>query len=172
MRSSLILAVALLISIFFTGCKRTKNLPLIGGPSSVHSWTDDGVNGAGSVLRIGNHFVIWTNSSEGGGGNESSNMHGATFRGHLKTGDSGQIEFSGESKDGKSGTAIIDGKSFDLENGQLFLVADRGNGYLVRQLDRDLSNLFFDRETLKELARTDNEIADFFAGNHAQQDAR
>lgn len=167
------LATLLLTCTLVAGCNEVaKNPPDVGGPNSLHTWSDDGQSSAGTVFRVGTLFVIWTDSPNGGGGSESASMHSVTFQGRLITSDRGQVNFSGESADGRSGTAVIDGRSFDLSKGNLFLVATAADGYRVKQLKRELANLKADSEALRDFAKADIEIQEFFGGNRAERQAR
>ena len=163
--------LALVCTLLFGCGTNPKNPPNVGGPTSLHTWSDDGESGAGTVFHVGTLFVIWTDFPNGGGGNDSSNMHGVTFRGRLITSDQGQVNFSGESADGRSGKAVIDGNSYDLENGNLFLVTPGDNGYSIKQLKRDLGNRKFELTALQNFAKADTEIKEFFAGDRAEQES-
>lgn len=172
MQISLNFATLLLICMAITGCNEPARNPTdVGGPSSVHSWSKSGDSIAGTVYCVGTLFAIWTDSPNGGGGNESANLHGVTFRGHIITSDQGQVNFSGESTDGRTGTVVIDGNSFEIKNGNLFVVATGDDGYRVKQLKCDLSKLQVDRKALQEFAKADSEMNEFFGDNHEEQEA-
>jgi hypothetical protein len=151
------------------GCSRAPTIPNVGG-GGVITWAPaagkdkslPGIDG-GSVYHLGTAFVLWSDTSGGGGGQENTHMQGIRLRGSLVAG-AGRIEFGCDTADGKSGQVSVNGATYELADGNLFLVATGGEKPQVKQLKRDLSELKFERESLAAFARNDPEIAGFFAG--------
>ena len=131
--------------------------PGLGGPSGIVIW------GQGAVYRLGTVFAVWSDGSNGGGGNSNSSGQSMKCQGSLRTRDGRTVEFQCETPDGKTGQATVNDVTYDLEGGNLFLVTTEGDQIKVKQLKRNLSDLKFDRDSLQAFGKKDPDVAEFFA---------
>jgi hypothetical protein len=163
----------LLASLLATGCTRPQNasVPDLGGASGAITWSASvdnnkpvpGIDQA-SIYYAGTAFVVWSDFDGGVGSNSSSDVHGVTGQGRMTSRDGRRIEFQFATKDGNTGPVTIDEAQYELKNGGLFLVSAHNGGLLVKQLERDLRELRFERASLEAFARNDPEIRSFFSG--------
>jgi hypothetical protein len=117
----------------------------------------------GSIYHEGTAFVVWSDFDVGGGGSSSVGTHGAKGQGRLSSRDKHQVDFHFETRDGKTGPVLINRARYDLADGGLFLVSAEGDQIRVKQLQRDMRGLKFERESLGAFARGDADIVAFFA---------
>ena len=113
-------------------------------------------------------FASWTDVSSGSSTlvpRAATMAEGFVFEGHHRGPDGRLVDCRCSTPDGCTGTVTINDRTFDLAHGALFLVSTQGGRTEVRQLRRDTSKLA--PEGLKDLARNDQEILDFFS-SHAQ----
>jgi hypothetical protein len=144
--------------------------PDLGGPNGLITWTssagkDNPLPGVdqGTVYNLGTAFVLWSDAPGGGSGNSSGNVQqGVKYQGSLLARNRRRVEFHGETKDGKTGRVTIDEVTYELADGNLFLVSTEGEHCRVKQMNRDISKLKFERESLEAFGRNDPDIARFF----------
>ncbi|HBI43585.1 MAG TPA: hypothetical protein DDY78_12150 [Planctomycetales bacterium] len=108
-------------------------------------------------------FVVWTDVSGGSSAMlppVTTKGEGFVFEGRHQGSDGRHIDCRCATKDGRAGTVTINDKTFDLAQGALFLVSTISGQTQVRQLERNTLKL--KGEDLKELAKNDQEIRDFF----------
>ena len=116
----------LLVSMLLIGCNGCTSpslLPDVGSPVGVITWSGEsnaqpGIDQA-SIYHLGTLFIIWSDFARGGGGNDSSDLHGVSCQGSLIADNGAKAEFTCKSSDGLQGTAVIDGQAYDLANGFL-----------------------------------------------------
>ncbi|MCO6043206.1 hypothetical protein NG895_04750 [Aeoliella sp. ICT_H6.2] len=158
--------IVLLACLAASGCSTSSSVPDVGGASGVVTWSGNqagqpGVD-RGTVFHWGSLFVIWTDAPTGGGGSTSSNMQGGSCTGQLIGANGEVLKFTCKTSDGKSGTATIAGQSYDLQKGSLFLAVADDDGWQVKQLNRDLQEVPLNKQGLRKLAESDEEIQEFF----------
>jgi hypothetical protein len=108
-------------------------------------------------------FVIWAAGPPGESWGGASAGDDRGWHGEFIRPAGEPVQFRVESADGRAGSATIGGRRFDLAGGRLFLVAARGAGIEVRQLDRPLPDRGGSATFLDPL-RGDAEVKEFFAG--------
>jgi hypothetical protein len=108
--------------------------------------------------------AVWTDASGGSSTlvpRAATRAEGFVYEGHHRGPDGRHVDCRCSTPDGRTGAVTINDKTFDLAHGALFLVSTQGGRTEVRQLQRDTSKLA--PEGLKDLARNDQEILDFFS---------
>jgi hypothetical protein len=108
--------------------------------------------------------VVWTDVSSGSSRflpPITTKAEGFVFEGHHRATDGRHIDCRCATKDGRTGGVTINGKTFGLDQGALFLVSTISGQTQVRQLKREV--LQSGGGDLRDLAKNDQEIRDFFA---------
>ena len=108
--------------------------------------------------------AVWTDASSGSSSlapRVATRAEGFVFEGHHRGPDGRHVDCRCSTPDGCTGTVTINDKTCDLARGDLFLVSTQGGRTEIRQLKRDTLKL--GPENLKDLARTDREIQDYFS---------
>ena len=107
--------------------------------------------------------VVWTDVSSGSSFLPpiTTKPEGLVFEGHHRGPDGRHIDCRCATQDGRTGAVTINDKTFDLDQGALFLVSTISGQTQVRQLKREI--LKSAGEDLRDLAKNDQEIRDFFA---------
>jgi len=107
--------------------------------------------------------VVWTDVSSGSNFLPpiTTKPEGFVFEGHHRGPDGRHIDCRCATTDGRTGAVTINDKTFDLDQGALFLVSTISGQTQVRQLKREI--LRSAGEDLRNLAKNDQDIRDFFA---------
>jgi hypothetical protein len=108
--------------------------------------------------------TVWTDVSSGSSSlapRVATRAEGFVFEGHHRGPGGRYVDCRCSTPDGRTGTVTINDKTFDLADGALFLVSTQRGQTEVCQLKRDTLKL--GPEGLKDLARNDQEILDFFS---------
>jgi hypothetical protein len=79
-----------------------------------------------------------------------------------------RIEVKGQSKNDKNGRVHVDTTAFELAMGNVILIATAADPPKVKQLRRNLKDVSFEADALREFGRGDAEIVAFF-GEPGQQ---
>jgi hypothetical protein len=143
------------------------------------SWAKDnplpGVDHAAAYACWDDHvvYVIWTDFDTSSGGTSGPTMDGV-YRANLTAERGTQVRCECKTRDGISGTMrihvdaeLVGDASYDLQNGNLFLIATRGDAPTVTQLDRTVFDTAVEdakedvKSGLRELAVTDVEVNSF-----------
>jgi hypothetical protein len=74
-----------------------------------------------------------------------------------------RFDWEVQTADGKTALFDIDGTRYDLTHGRLFIVMTQDGKTLVRQLDRDLSSVQTNRESVVAFANSDPDLARFIS---------
>ncbi len=106
-------------------------------------------------------ILIWDDIRGSHSNHGSGSSSDPVFRqsGQAESPDGRSYSYQVETEDGITARFTIDGKAFDLSQGTLFLVKTRGAETNVRQLSRDLSEVPFTNEALREMAQSDPDVA-------------
>jgi len=136
--------------------------------------TPPGANMAGGGLgqaryvflqwKEGLEIMIWHDVLGGSGEGKGS---GSTtdpiyrYQGYAESSDGRRFDWEVQTADGKTALFKIDDTRYDLADGRLFLVTTRGGRTEVRQLDRDLSGVQPDWESIVVFAKSDPDVAEF-----------
>ena len=75
--------------------------------------------------------------------------------------DGRRFNWEGNTRDGVTAQMWINGESYDLAQGAMFLVSSQDDKTTVVQLQRDLSQLHPDNESILSLADSDSDVANF-----------
>lgn len=163
---------ACLVAVAAAGCGGGG--PSMEGPGGIVNWSDaepkvPGIDQA-SIYYLGSDFVIWSDLGDGGVGASSSNQNGVACKGRMFDNNGRELNFRMNSQAPKTGEAVINGQTYSLQQGGLFLVAQESDTIRVKQLQKDLTSIQFDPESLRKFARSDSDIANFFAGSIKQSE--
>lgn len=108
-------------------------------------------------------FVLWVDESSlssSSSGNINASQPNVCYRLKTKSG----LVCECLASEGRAHTMVIDGKSFKLEDGSFILVAANSGPVRVKQLKRALDMPKLHSEDLQKLARSTDEIREFFEG--------
>lgn len=177
MRSSIAGAFVLAaLCMMLQGCRRQQGAQSFDGPGGVLTWDETGGSASSlpgidqaTVYYESSVLVVWSDFDKGGGGRSGENSHGAEGHGRLESRDHGAVEFHYEIKGSQAGMLTVNETDYNLAAGRLFLVSAADEQVAVKQLQRDLRDLRFDRKSLQAFARGDSEIAAFFGGRASEQ---
>ena len=147
----------------------------VGIRAAGSNWTssvDDPVLGiddaAVSVITLyagpteGVQFVVWSdlpNSRGGSGGGQGTK---ASYKGRHRNSDGRQVDYFAESDDGKTGSITIDDVRYDFAKGAVFLISTQAGPTTIAQLSIDARSIPYKRSKLIELAKSNEEIREFF----------
>jgi len=171
-----LLAVVTASALILTGCRTIPNVRQVLNPvweskpeSSPTEPPIPGIDQA-SISFVswdnGGALVVWTDVSNGTTTSSppaKTKGEGYVIKGHhhdRRNSKKARVDFRCVTPDGLTGTVTINDKPFDLAQGFLFLVSTTGDQIDVRQLSRDATHI--SSRGFKNLARTDQEIREFF----------
>ena len=83
------------------------------------------------------------------------------YQGYTESPGGHRFDWEVQTADGKTALFDIDGTRYDLTAGRLFIVMTQDGKTLVRQLDRDLSRVQTNRESIVAFAKSDPDVAGF-----------
>lgn len=117
---------------------------------SFHRWEE------GLVLMIW-HDVSESSMCEGSG---STTDPAYRLQCYAESKDGRRVDWEVQTADGRTARFRIDGISYDLSDGALFIIKTR-DGARVIQLQRDLSSVHPNRESVTTFARSDPDVLSF-----------
>jgi len=135
--------------------------------------TPPGANMAGGGLgqaryvflrwKEGLKIMMWHDCLKSGRGSGSGSTTDPVYRyqGWAESSDGRRFEWEVQTADGKTALFKIDDTRYDLTDGRLFIVTMKNGKTQVRQLDRDLSNVQANQESIVAFARSDPHVAEF-----------
>jgi hypothetical protein len=135
--------------------------------------TPPGADAAGGSLEQASYIflrwkeglavMMWHDFLESGRGSGSGSTTDPIYQyqGWAESSDGRRFEWEVQTADGKTALFKIDDTSYDLADGRLFIVTIKDGKTQVRQLDRDLSNVQTDRESIVTFAKNDPDVAEF-----------
>jgi hypothetical protein len=150
----------LLIASFISSCSPKSTPP---GANSIGG-SIDGANYTYHYWQEGLALLIWHDFSYGA---ESCSGTGSTedpvyrLECTVQAQDGRQFGWQIHTRDGVKAEMWIDGRSYDLAQGAMFLVSSGEGETTVVQLQRDLSALNPDVESIAALASSDPDVVDF-----------
>jgi len=152
------LAVALLLAT--SGCARTTP----PGPGTAYGQFE----GAGYLYcrwEQGLRLMIWHDATDATS-TGSGSITDPTYRveGRAVSPGGAPVEWTIETSDGQTAQFTLNGASYDLAEGTTFLVRTSGGSIQVEQLQRDLSDVQLERESILAFAQADPDIARFIEG--------
>ncbi len=151
----------LLVVLLFSGCAMKSTPP---GSNSVAGMVGEAVYSYHYWME-GLEILIWHDLSYGGEGCSSTgSTDDPVFRleCQAEAQDGRSLEWVVHTTDGVTAEMWINEQAIDLSQGNMFLIQINENGSAdIVQLERDLSGLNSDQETIKALAETDAEVAAF-----------
>jgi hypothetical protein len=113
--------------------------------------------------KEGLKIMIWHDvlgSGEGkGSGSTTDPVY--RYRGYAESLDGHRFDWEVQTADGKTALFKIDDTRYDLTDGRLFIVTTKDGKTRVRQLDRDLSDVQTDQESIVTFAENDPDVAEF-----------
>jgi hypothetical protein len=98
-----------------------------------------------------------TSATSSGSGSTSDPVY--RVEGQAANTDGPGFHWTLETRDGQTAQFSIDGTSYDLSAGTLFLISTRDGSPQVEQLQRDLSGIQPNRESILAFAQEDPDIA-------------
>ena len=113
-------------------------------------------------------FVVWTDVDLGKDGlGRGASRTGPDSDGWFKYSmsirhDDLFVPFLWRTKDDKTGSVTIGGERFEMADGTWFLLSTQADPLAVKQLKRNTSKRQLTVDEFREMARTDEEIAEFF----------
>mgnify|MGYP001043212750 CR=1 FL=1 len=122
------------------------------------------VGGASYVLlqwKEGLTVMIWHDFSESSRGSGSTSDPIYHYQGYAESLGGHRFDWEVQTADGKTALFNIDGTRYDLTDGRLFIVTTQDGKTLVRQLDRDLSSVQTNRESIVAFAKSVSDVAEF-----------
>jgi len=105
--------------------------------------------------------MIWHDFSASSRGSGSTSDPIYRYRGYAESPGGHRFDWEAQTADGKTALFDIDGTRYDLTAGRLFIVTTQDGATLVRQLDRDLSSVQTNRESIVAFAKSDPDVAEF-----------
>lgn len=111
----------------------------------------------------GMNLMIWFDRAKSSACSSSSSTSDPLFvlRCHAVSRSDVRFDWYLETDDGVTADFSIDGKPFDLENGKLFLIRTSTGEAEVMQIERDLSGIRPDADTITEFGLNDPVIQEF-----------
>jgi hypothetical protein len=155
----LLVLLAALLAATFSSCAPKPTPP---GVASAGGWF-----GQATYLFVrwkeGLSIMIWHDVLGSVEGKDSGSTTEPIYWYHGWTESPGGRRFDWEVQTANGKTAVfkIDDTSYDLANGRLFIVTMKDGKTRVRQLNRDLSNVQMDWESIVAFARSDPDVAEF-----------
>jgi hypothetical protein len=109
-------------------------------------------------------FVVLSDFDSGSSAGSDTGKPGVptVFYGSQGNLDGQHVKWKCVTADGKTGQITINAKEYDLAQGALFLVSSKGILIRVRQLQRDLSKVQSEVESLERWLRADEEVGRFY----------
>ena len=113
--------------------------------------------------KEGLRIMIWHDALESGEGSGSGSTADPIYRYHGYATSPGGPRFDWEvqTADGRTARFQINNTSYDLSDGRLFLITTGNGSTEVRQLQRDLSGVQPNRESIVAFAKSDPDVARF-----------
>jgi hypothetical protein len=105
--------------------------------------------------------MIWHDFSASSRGSGSTSDPIYRYKGYAESPGGHRFDWEVQTADGKTALFTIDGTRYDLAAGRLFIVTAQDGATLVRQLDRDLSSVQTNRESIVAFAKSDPDVAEF-----------
>lgn len=113
-------------------------------------------------------FAVWTDVDSGSSkGSSGTGFYELT----QQSSDGIRLEIRCDTTDGEAATMTIDGSNHDLSDGALFLISTANGKLRVLQIDYDMDEFPTEHGALKTLAKTNQEIREFFGGNNNKDEA-
>jgi hypothetical protein len=106
-------------------------------------------------------ITIWYDSSESPRGSGSTSDPIYRYQGYAESPGGHRFDWEVQTADGKTALFKIDDTSYDLADGGLFIVTMKNGETQVRQLNRDLSNVQTNWESIVAFAKGDPDVAEF-----------
>jgi hypothetical protein len=122
------------------------------------------VGGAGCVLlrwEEGLAVMIWHDISASSRGSGTTVGPIYRYQGYTESPGGYRFDWEVQTADGRTALFDIDGTRYDLTRGRLFIVRSQDDKTQVRQLDRDVSSVQTNRESIVAFARSDPDLASF-----------
>jgi hypothetical protein len=104
------------------------------------------------------HDIIDSVVSEGSGATDDPVY---TYRGYATASDGAGFDWEVRTADGQTAQFMIDGTIYDLSEGRLFIVTTQGGVTRVSQLQRDLSGVQPNYDSIAAFAREDPDVSRF-----------
>ena len=113
--------------------------------------------------KEGLRIMIWHDIPESyiGGGSGSTRDPVYRYHGYAESSEGRRFEVDVRTLDGKTAQFKIGDTIYDLSNGTLFLVTTIGGKTEVKQLQRDLSDVELNHESIVAFAQSDPDVARF-----------
>jgi len=111
-------------------------------------------------------FAVWTDLTGSSRSRSGTGFYELTQQGH----DGVSFEIRCETSDRQTGTMTIDAAQYDLSNGVLFLISALDGKLRVLQLDHDMDEFPTNSSALVTLAKSNQEIREFFTRGNPSND--
>lgn len=159
---------SVLLACAIGGCSSHSTPP---GANSISGGAEDTVYSY-HYWEEGLAILLWHDFSYGSSGcNGSASTEDPVYRltCGVESGDGRTFDWKVHSIDGVTARMWINDQSYDLDQGNMFLIGSQGGQLQVIQLQRDLTGLEPDYESIAALASSDSAVAEFIANIAVQQ---